>query len=178
MAPHSSTLVWKIPWMEEPDGLQSMGSLRVDRTEGLHFHFSLSCTGEGNGNPLQCSCLENPREGGSLVGCRLWGCTESDTTEETQQQQQQQQCSNQTLLSQVGAGLLQKFAEPILGAVTLKLKCALKATEGILRQIWEYYFWSFDCIGMGKGLRTYLFSKFPGDTFVQFSSVAQSCQTL
>ena len=37
-----------------------------------------------NGNPLQCSCLENPRDGrGSLVGCRLWGCTESDTTEAT-----------------------------------------------------------------------------------------------
>ena len=34
-------------------------------TEGLHFHFSLSCIGEGNGNPLQCSCLENPREGGA-----------------------------------------------------------------------------------------------------------------
>ena len=38
--------------------------------------------GEGNGNPLQCSCLENPRDG-SLVGCRLWGCTEADTTEAT-----------------------------------------------------------------------------------------------
>ena len=36
-----------------------------DMTERLHFHFSLSCTGEGNGNPLQCSCLENPREGGA-----------------------------------------------------------------------------------------------------------------
>ena len=34
-------------------------------TEGLHFHFSLSCIGEGNGNPLQCSCLENPRDGGA-----------------------------------------------------------------------------------------------------------------
>ena len=34
-------------------------------TERLHFHFSLSCTGEGNGNPLQCSCLENPRDGGA-----------------------------------------------------------------------------------------------------------------
>ena len=38
-----------------------------------HFHFSLSCTGEGNGNPLQYSCLEYAREEGSLVGCRLWG---------------------------------------------------------------------------------------------------------
>ena len=66
MAPHSSTLAWKIPWMEEPGGLQSMGSWRVvDMTEQLHFHFSLSCTGEGNGNPLQCSCLENPRDGGA-----------------------------------------------------------------------------------------------------------------
>ena len=63
MAPHSSTLAWKIPWMEEPGGLQSMGSLRVGMTERLHF--SLSCIGEGNGNPLQCSCLENPRDGGA-----------------------------------------------------------------------------------------------------------------
>ena len=56
MAPHSSTLAWKIPWTEEPGKLQSVGSLG---------HFSLSCIGEGNGNPLQCSCLENPRDGGA-----------------------------------------------------------------------------------------------------------------
>ena len=113
MALHSSTLAQKIPWMEEPGRLQSMGSLRVghdwatslslftsmhwrrkwqttpvflpgesqgrgslvdcslwgctesDTTEQLHFHFSLSCIGEGNGSPLQCSCLENPRDGGA-----------------------------------------------------------------------------------------------------------------
>ena len=74
MTPHSSTLAWRIPWTEEPGRLQSMGSLRVgqDRvtslslfTERLHFHFSLSCVGEGNGNPLQYSCLENPRDGGA-----------------------------------------------------------------------------------------------------------------
>ena len=52
-------------------------------TERLHFYFSFSCIGEGNGNPLQCSCLENPRDRGSLVGCCLWGRTESDTTEAT-----------------------------------------------------------------------------------------------
>ena len=63
MAPHSSTFPWKIPWTEEPGGLQSMGSLELDTTERLHFHFSLSCIGEGNGNPLQCSCLENLRNG-------------------------------------------------------------------------------------------------------------------
>ena len=65
MAPHSNTLAWKIPWMEEPGRLQSMGSLRVGHDRGLHFHFSLSRIGEGNGNPLQCSCLANPRDGGA-----------------------------------------------------------------------------------------------------------------
>ena len=54
MAPHSSTLAWKIPWMEESC-----------LTEQLHFHFSLSCIGEGNGNLLQCSYLENPRDRGA-----------------------------------------------------------------------------------------------------------------
>ena len=63
MAPHSSTVAQRIPWMERPGGLQSMGSLRVDTTERLRFHFPLSCTGEGKGNPLQCSCLENPMDG-------------------------------------------------------------------------------------------------------------------
>ena len=63
MAPHSSTLAWKIPWTEEPGGLQSMGREESDTTEQLHFHFSPSRIGEGNGNPLQCSCLENPGDG-------------------------------------------------------------------------------------------------------------------
>ena len=62
MAPHSSTLAWKIPWTEEPGRLQSMGSLQV----GHDWATSLSCIGEGNGNPLQCSCLESPRDGGAL----------------------------------------------------------------------------------------------------------------
>ena len=129
MAIHSSTLAWKIPWdflPEEPGRLQSVVSLESDVIEQLQFHFSLSCVGKRNGNPLQCSCLENPRDGracwaavygvaqsrtqlsdftfmhwrrkwqptpvflpgesqgrGSLVGCRLWGRRELDTTEET-----------------------------------------------------------------------------------------------
>ena len=131
MATHSSILAWRIPWTEEPGGLQSRGLQRVghdwsnlarthththtcitylldhgkesacnverrrrwhptpvllpgkshgrrslvgcspwdrkesDMTEWLHFHFSLSCIGEGNGNPLQCSCLENPKDRGA-----------------------------------------------------------------------------------------------------------------
>ena len=126
MAPHSSTVAWKIPWMEEPGGLPSMGSLRVghnwatslslftfmhwrrkwqptpvllpgkshgqrslvgcspwsrkepDTTERLHFHFSRSCIGEGNGNPLQCSCLENPRDGGAWW-VAIYGVAQSRT---------------------------------------------------------------------------------------------------
>ena len=66
MAPHSSTLAWKIPWTEEPGRLQSKGSLRVRHDQVTsYFHFPLSCIGEGNGNPPQCSCLENPRDGGA-----------------------------------------------------------------------------------------------------------------
>ena len=65
MATHSSVLAWRIPGIVEPDGLQSMGSLESDTTERLHFPFSLSCIGEGNGNPLQCSYLENLRDGGA-----------------------------------------------------------------------------------------------------------------
>src|SRR5574337_925200 len=78
MAPHSSTFAWKIPWMEEPGRLQSMGSLESDMTERLHFHFSLSCIGEGNGNPLQCSCLENPRDGGAWWAA-VYGVAQSRT---------------------------------------------------------------------------------------------------
>ena len=63
MATHSSTLAWKIPWTEEPGRLSPWGREELDTTERLHFHFSLSYIGEGNGNPLQCSCLENPGDG-------------------------------------------------------------------------------------------------------------------
>ena len=51
MAPHSSTLAWKIPWAEEPGRLQSMRSLRVDMTERFHLHLSLSCIGSDPGTP-------------------------------------------------------------------------------------------------------------------------------
>ena len=57
-----------------------MGSQRSDMTERLHFHFSLSCIGEGNGNPLQYSCLENPRDSGAWWAA-VYGVTQSDTTE-------------------------------------------------------------------------------------------------
>ena len=78
MAPHSSTLAWKIPWMEEPGRLQSMGSLRVRHDWATSLSLSLSCIGEGNGNPLQCSFLENPRDGGAWCAA-LYGVAQSRT---------------------------------------------------------------------------------------------------
>ena len=62
MATHFSTLACKIPWTEEPVGCSPWGHEELDTTERLHSPFSRSCIGEGNGNPLQCSCLENPRD--------------------------------------------------------------------------------------------------------------------
>ena len=59
-------------------GCSPWGCEESDTTEGLHFHFSLSCIGEGNGNPLQCSCLENPRDGGTWWAA-VYGVTQSRT---------------------------------------------------------------------------------------------------
>ena len=81
MATHSSTLAWKIPWVEEPSRLQSMGSLRI----GHNWVTSLSLfTFMHWRRKWQPTTLFLPGESqgrGSLVGCRLWGCTESDMTE-------------------------------------------------------------------------------------------------
>ena len=59
-------------------GCSPWGREELDTTERLHSHFSLSCTGEGNGNPLQCSCLENPRDGGAWWAA-VYGVTQSRT---------------------------------------------------------------------------------------------------
>ena len=68
-------------------GCSPWGRQESDTTGRLHFHFSLSCTGEGNGTPLQSSCLENPRDRGAWWAA-VSGVAESDMTEATQQQQQ------------------------------------------------------------------------------------------
>ena len=78
MALHSSVLAWKIPWTEEPGRLQSMGSRRVGHDWATSLSLSLSCIGEGNGNPLQCSRLENPREGGAWWAA-VYGVAQSRT---------------------------------------------------------------------------------------------------
>ena len=73
MAPHSNTLAWKIPWTGEPVGCRPWGRKEWDTTERLHFHFSLSCIGEGNWKPTPAFLPGESQGRGSLVGCRLWG---------------------------------------------------------------------------------------------------------
>ena len=83
MAPHSSTLDWKVPWTEEPGRLQSMGSLRVghDWVTSLSLFTCMHWRRKWQPTPV---FLSGESQGwGSLVGCHLWGCTESDRTEVT-----------------------------------------------------------------------------------------------
>ena len=87
----SSNTPWRRQWHPTPGllpgkshgrrslvGCSLWGRSEWDTTEWLHFHFSLSCIGEGNGNPLQCSCLENPRDGGAWWAA-VYGVTQSRT---------------------------------------------------------------------------------------------------
>ena len=85
MPPLSRTLAWKIPWMEEPRRLQSMGLLESDTTERLQFHFSLFTFmhWRRKWQPTPVFLPGESQGWGSLVGCHLWGHTESDTTEGT-----------------------------------------------------------------------------------------------
>ena len=94
MATHSSTFAWKIPWMEEPGRLHSMGSLRVGYDWATSL--SLSCIGEGNGNPRQCSCLENPRDGGALWTA-VYGVAQSRTRLKWRSSSSRKQCLLETL---------------------------------------------------------------------------------
>ena len=91
LAPHSSTLAWKIPWTEEPGRLQSMGSLSPTRLSNFTFTFHFHALEKEMATHSSVLALRIPGRGepgglpsmGLHTGCRLWGCTESDTTEVT-----------------------------------------------------------------------------------------------
>ena len=88
MAPHSSTLAWKIPWTEEPGRLQSMGSWRVRHDWATSLSLFTFMHWRRKWQPTPVFFPGESQGRGSLVGCHLWGRTESDTTEVTWQQQQ------------------------------------------------------------------------------------------
>ena len=83
MAAHSSTLAWKIPWMEEPGRLQPMGSLRVRYDWATTFSLFTLMHWRRKWQPTPVFLPGESQGQGSLVGCRLWGHTESDTTKAT-----------------------------------------------------------------------------------------------
>ena len=78
MAPYSSTLAWKIPWAEEPGRLQSMGSLTVGYDWATSLSLFIFMHWRRNGNPFQCSCLENPRDRGACWAA-VYGVAQSRT---------------------------------------------------------------------------------------------------
>ena len=83
MAPHPSTLAWKIPWTEEPGRLQSMGSLRVGHNWATSLWLFTFMHWRRKWQPTPVFLPGESQGWGSLVGCRLWGRTESDMTEAT-----------------------------------------------------------------------------------------------
>ena len=89
MAPQCSTLAWKIPWTEEPGRLQSMESLSQTQLSDFTFTFHFHALEKEMATHSSVLAWRVPGRQ-SLVGCRLWGRTESDTTEVTYQQQQQE----------------------------------------------------------------------------------------
>ena len=81
MAPHSSTLAWKIPWVGKPGGLPSMGSHRIGHDSVPSFSLFTFTLWRRQWQPTPVFFPGESQGQGSLVGCRLWGRTESDTTE-------------------------------------------------------------------------------------------------
>src|SRR5574341_886839 len=98
MEPHSSTLAWKIPWTEEPGGLQSMGSLGVghDGATSLSLFTLMHWRRKWQPTPVFLPGESQGRQ--SLVGCRLWGRTESDTTEATRSEEHTSELQSPTNL--------------------------------------------------------------------------------
>ena len=83
MATHSSTLAWKIPWMEGPGGLQSMGLLGVGHDSATFLSLFTFMHWRRKWQPTPVFLPGESQGRGSLVSCRLWGRTESDTTKVT-----------------------------------------------------------------------------------------------
>ena len=145
MATHSSTLAWKLLWTEEPGRLQFMGSLSVGHDWATSLSLFTFMHWRRKWQPTPVFLPGESQGQGSLVGCRLWGCTESDTTEVTQQQQQQQQSSSIELLkiSQKGTSLVVQWLRICLlmkeiwvrSLVREDLPC-LRATKPVCLNSW------------------------------------------
>ena len=128
MAPHSSTVARKIPWMEEPGRLQSMGSLRVSHDGAISLSLSTFMHWRRKWQPTSVFLPGESHGRVSLVSCSPWGRTELDTTEATQQQQHTQQRASRVVL------------------VVKKLACLCRRYKRC-----GYIPWSGRCPGEGNG---------------------------
>ena len=136
MAPHSSTPAWKIPWTEEPGRLQSMGSLRVghDWTTSLSLFTFMHWRRKWQPTPVFLP--GESQRWGSLVGCCLWGRTESDTTEAT--------------AAAIAEGLCKAFQYQVISAMgflqsltlSLALPGVLKRWPGLQPTVWMWTLYS------------------------------------
>ena len=129
MAPHSSTFAWKIPWTEEPGRLQSTGSRRVGHDCATSL--SLSCIGEGNGNPLQCSCLENPRDGGAW-----WAAVYGVAQSRARLRRLSSSCSSRDLFKKIRDTKGTFHAE--LGSIKDRNGMGLREAEDVKKRWQEY----------------------------------------
>ena len=142
IAPYSGTLAWKIPWTEEPGRLQSMGLLRVgqDWATSLSLFTFMHWRRKWQSTPV---FLPGESQGqGSLVGCRLWGCTESDTTEATSQQQRWYNVEN--IFTWKGL-LLNKWKWYYVNCVSL-LEWQLIWNAQIPKAIWNLFAYITVCV--------------------------------
>ena len=128
MAPHSSTLAWKIPWTEEPGRLQSMGSLGVEHNWATSLSILIFMHQRRKWHPTPVFLPGESQGWRSLVGCCLWGRTESDTTEAT--------CSSSS--SRMWRGTKEPLNEGEIGEWKSWLKIQHSKNED--HGIWSYHF--------------------------------------
>ena len=107
-------------------GCSPWGCEESDMPERLHFHFSLSCIGEGNGNPLQCSCLENPRDGRAWWAA-IYGVAQSRT--------QLKQLSSSSSSKGSGARTLSKWKIQIQQSISF-----ICSVHELIKQVWQVSF--------------------------------------
>ena len=106
-----------------------------DTTEQLHFHFSLSCIGEGNDNPLQCSCLENPRDGGAWWAV-VYGFTQSQT-----RLKWFSSSSSSMLIALLGSNFFSPVTVSFLSFTSYLTKCRSSARWNNFSSLWSDALW-------------------------------------
>ena len=139
--PTSELLPGKSHGWKSLEGCKPWGRWGSDTTEWLHFHFSLSCIGEGNGNPLQCSCLENPRDGGAWWAA-IYGVTQSRT---------QLKCLSSSSGSMALLFLVFWETSTLFSTVTILVYISINNVKGFsflhilpnICYLWSFWWWPF-----------------------------------